>query len=85
MLMIVLFALFSACLANISADSADLFCKWAVRLHCLSRKRAKIGTLPVKPDAAGHHLYILFLQTGIKAHIACIHTFKTGLYTFFIN
>jgi hypothetical protein len=85
MLMIVLFALFSTCLAYIGADSADLFRKWAPGLHCLSRKRTKICTLTVKPDAAGHHLYILFLQTGIKAYIACIHAFKTSLYTFFIN
>ncbi|WP_329802493.1 MULTISPECIES: hypothetical protein [Herbaspirillum] len=74
-------ALFSACLANLCAEFAYLLGELAAARHQSSRSSTNVGTVGIGGNAPGHHLDILFLQTGGGTLVASCRTRVTGLDT----
>jgi hypothetical protein len=68
-------------LADVGAETADLFCGLPAHAHDLCGRVTNGSTLHVQPDATGHHLHILFLQAGGSAMIAGGGTTQASLDT----
>ena len=69
-LRLVLGAFVAACLAYLSANLAKRFRKLAAPRHIARSQSADLGTVHVERNAARHHLDVIFLQAGRRAHIA---------------
>lgn len=83
MVHLVLPAFVAAGFANISAKTAEFACHLAASCHIGSRDAADLRAIHVKRNTTRHHLYILLLQAGCGAMVACgrarITSFDTGL------
>lgn len=77
----VLLALFGADVANLCAQAASLAGKLAVDRHKLHCAVADIDAIDVKPNAVGHHFYIVLRKTTVDAVSAGYGAFLTGLDT----
>ena len=70
-----------ACLSDICTNRADGLGHFTSPCHVAGGKPADLGTVHVKRNAPGHHLYVLFLQTRSRAVVtscctlvACVDT-----------
>jgi hypothetical protein len=76
---IMLSALGPTCLAHIGAQATNLLGELRTTAHESGRRPADIRAVLVKPDALGHHLHILLLETGVAAMLAFLGTTDTGV------
>jgi hypothetical protein len=74
-------ALIATSLADIGTEAAQRLSRLTAHAHHLGGGIAKGGTLHIQLDAAGHHLYVLFLQARGRAVVtnggaiqACVNT-----------
>ena len=77
---IVPFALLSTCIADVSAQVAELLCKLAVHWHQCRRCPTNSSTFPVDLSTACHHFDILFPQVRSGTELTCFCAAHTGIY-----
>ena len=65
-----LFAFFATGTADLRANSAQVSSIFAVSSHECCRCPANLCAIHVVLDTASHHLYVIFLETGRRAHVA---------------
>jgi hypothetical protein len=70
-------AFFSASAAYLRAQPAEFLGELRVTRHELSREHANVRAIPVEPDAAFHHLYVVLLQAGGRAMFAFLSALQT--------
>jgi len=75
----VLGAFFAACLADLSAQLADLRRELASAGHEASGESADRGAVHVEGNAPGHHVCVGLLQAGDRAVVAGIGTGIAGV------
>lgn len=81
---IMLLALFGTSLAYLRANAAEIFRPAAAQAHQLSCIIASSGAFHIQLNTSGHHLHVLFLQTGRRTMVTDRPTPKTGVNTFLI-
>ena len=79
MVHIVLATFGTTSLTYISADTTYLLGGLRTAAHKGSCGPADFGTVFVEPNALGHHLHILLLETGVAAMLALLSTTDTGV------
>jgi hypothetical protein len=77
----VLIALGPTLFAGLRAEAAEFFGAATAQAHQLRRCITDSGTLHVELHAAGHHVYVLFLQAGGSTVVANGCTAQAGFYT----
>jgi hypothetical protein len=83
MIHIVFGAFFTAGIADLRTDLANLMRKLGTARHFAFGKRANVGAAAIQADATFHHFGIFLLQAGGGAMIARCGAIVTGLDTFF--
>jgi hypothetical protein len=78
---IVSFTFLSTCIADISTQIAELFCKLAVHRHQCCRCPTNCSTFPVDLSTACHHFYILLFEVRGGTEFTCFCAAHTGIYT----
>jgi hypothetical protein len=77
---IVSFTFLSTCIADISTQIAELFCKLAVHRHQCCRCPTNSSTFSVKLSTACHHLDILLFEVRCGTEFTGFSTSHTGIY-----
>ena len=77
---IVPFTFLSTCIADISTQIAELFCKLAVHRHQCCRCPTYSSTFSVDLSTACHHLHILFFEIRCGTEFTCFCAAHTGIY-----
>lgn len=80
MVNIVPFTFLSTCIADVSAQIAELFCKLAVHRHQCCRCPTNSRTFSVNLSTACHHLDILLFEVRCGTELTCFSTSHTGIY-----
>ena len=76
---IMLSAFGPTCFAHIGAKSTNFLGELRTAAHESGRRPADVCTIFVEPNALGHHLHILLLETGVAAMLALLSTTDTGV------